>query len=124
VKMSQQSDFIASIYGAAKKISEQTGMSAELMLAQAAQETGWGEKVLPGTNNLFNIKADSSWKGETATFSVPEYVNGQYITVNAKFRVYDSYDQALADRVSFLQFNQRYSNLFMDKVLGNFEAEV
>lgn len=62
--MSNKIDFILSIYDAAKKVSAQTGMSVDLILAQAAQETGWGEKVLPGTNNLFNINADASWAGQ------------------------------------------------------------
>jgi hypothetical protein len=103
----------------------QTGMSAELMLAQAAQETGWGQKVLTGTNNLFNIKADSSWTGETKTFQVPEYVNGKWVTVDATFRSYPTIEDAFVDRVNFLRSNPRYarSGLFDEGTLGNPQAE-
>ncbi|WP_348757204.1 glucosaminidase domain-containing protein [Candidatus Methylocalor cossyra] len=62
--MSSKTDFIASIANAARTVANESGLSYELMLAQAAQETGWGAKVLPGTNNIFNIKADSSWIGK------------------------------------------------------------
>lgn len=123
--MSKQSDWIGSIAPYAKEASLQTGMSAELMLAQAAQETGWGQKVLPGTNNLFNIKADSSWTGETKTFQVPEYVNGKWVTVDATFRSYPTVQDAFVDRVNFLKSNPRYakSGLFDEGTLGNPAAE-
>jgi flagellum-specific peptidoglycan hydrolase FlgJ len=51
-------NFIKSLYCQARAIAAETGCSWELILAQAALETGWGERVLPGTNNVFNIKAD------------------------------------------------------------------
>jgi trimeric autotransporter adhesin len=58
--------FINMIYPGAVKASQQTGISVRLILAQAAQETGWGNKILLGSNNLFNIKADKSWAGNDA----------------------------------------------------------
>lgn len=45
--MNDKEQFIADLYPAAAKVSQETGMSKELILAQAALETGWGEKVLP-----------------------------------------------------------------------------
>ena len=55
--LSPQERFIADLYPGAMKAAQHTGMSHELMLAQAALETGWGLKVLHNTNNYFNIKA-------------------------------------------------------------------
>ena len=123
--MSKQTDWIQSIAPYAKQASLKTGMSVELMLAQAAQETGWGQKVLSGTNNLFNIKADSSWTGETKTFQVPEYVNGKWITIEATFRSYPTVEDAFIDRVNFLKNNPRYAKLglFDEGTLGNPQAE-
>ncbi|MDM0040270.1 glucosaminidase domain-containing protein [Variovorax sp. J22G21] len=117
--------FIANLYPAAVTVSQQTGMSKELILAQAALETGWGEKVLPGTNNLFNIKASPDWRGPTKTFSVPEFVGGKKVMVDAEFRVYGSNEKALNDRVKFLQENPRYaeSGLFDLGTKGNLEKE-
>ena len=100
-----------------------TGLSYELMLSQAALETGWGQRVISGTNNIFNIKADSSWTGDTVTKDVKETINGQQVIETSKFRVYDSVEDAFIDRVKFLKENSRYSNLFSDDVLGNFEKE-
>lgn len=123
--MSKQSNWIREIAPFSLKASSQTGMSVQLMLAQAAQETGWGQKILPGTNNIFNINADPNWKGETKTFEVTEYVNGKVVTVSAKFRGYNTVEDAFVDRVNFLKNNPRYakSGIFDDGVLGNPDAE-
>ena len=118
-------EWIAIIAPAARNAAYTTGMSYELMLAQAAQETGWGRKVLTGTNNIFNIKADSSWTGLTKTFTVPEYIKGQWVNVSAIFRVYSTVEEAFIDRVNFLKNNPRYANsgLFDAATLGDFRAE-
>lgn len=118
--------FIADIYPAAKKVSQESGTSLELILAQTAQETGWGQKVLPGTNNLFNVKADSSWHGKTKEFVVPEYDEHKKMYMSKeKFRVYDSVEHSLRDRQKFLEDQPRYAKagLFKDGVKGNLEKE-
>ncbi|MGE5453050.1 MAG: TIGR02594 family protein [Acidobacteriota bacterium] len=118
-------EFIKSIYCDARQISKETGMSWELILAQAAQETGWGDKVLSGTNNLFNIKADKSWTGPKKTFNVWEVVKGKKVWVDADFRVYANVQEALRDRVAFLKQNTRYvkAGLFEADTLGSLEDE-
>lgn len=117
--------FIADLYPAARRIGQETGMSWELILAQAALETGWGEKVLPGTNNIFNIKADAGWQGESREFRVREFVNGRWVEQNDRFRVYPSIDDALRDRVEFLRDNPRYerAGLFEEGTQGNLRRE-
>lgn len=41
--------------------------SKALIIAHAAYESGWGQKAAAakGTNNIFNITAGSSWRGDT-----------------------------------------------------------
>jgi uncharacterized protein (TIGR02594 family) len=102
-------EFIKSLYCAAKTVGNETGMSWEVILAQAAQETAWGDKVLAGTHNIFNIKASHGWTGETKTFRVWEMENGHKIWVDAPFRVYADFNEALRDRIAFLQSNPRYA---------------
>lgn len=48
--------------GAAAKAAERLGVDPNMLLAQWGMETGWGKQVIPGTNNLGNIK-DFSGKG-------------------------------------------------------------
>lgn len=123
--MSDKDKFIAEIYPAAVKISQETGMSKELLLAQAAQETGWGQHVLAGTHNIFNIKASADWKGPSKTFKVWEIENGQKAWKDQDFRVYGSTEEALRDRVKFLQDNPRYTKagLFDEGTKGDFAKE-
>ncbi|MGF6492874.1 peptidoglycan hydrolase-like protein with peptidoglycan-binding domain [Luteibacter sp. 621] len=123
--MGSKEQFIADLYPAALKVSKETSLSVELTLAQAAGETGWGEKILPGTHNLFNIKADPSWHGPTKTFHVWEIEHGKKVWKDQDFRVYGSYEEAIADRAKFLKENPRYgkAGLFDPGTLGNLEKE-
>lgn len=123
--MDEKEKFIARLYPAAVKISEETGMSWQLILAQAAQETGWGKKVLPGTNNIFNIKAGVGWEGETKTFNVWERVQGRTVWIDQPFRVYETLEDAMADRVRFLRENPRYTKagLFDEGTIGDLARE-
>jgi flagellar protein FlgJ len=117
--------FIKSLYCPARQCADETGCSWELILAQAAQETGWGEKILPGTNNIFNIKATPDWDGESKTFNVWEKVNGSKIWINAPFRIYPSILDSLRDRQKFLKDNARYTRagLYNEDVKGNLVQE-
>lgn len=45
--------FVQQIAPFAIQISTTSGLSFELMIAQAVQETGWGQSVLAGTNNIY-----------------------------------------------------------------------
>jgi flagellar protein FlgJ len=94
-------EFAASLYCPARLYAERTGCSWELIIAQAALETGWGSKCLPGSNNIYNIKADPSWHGPKRTYNVPQIINGKKVRVDADFRVYSSYSEALEDRMRF-----------------------
>ena len=124
-ELNDKQRFIVEMYPAAVKISQETGMSWQLILAQAAQETGWGQKVLPGTNNIFNIKSYGDWDGPSKTFRVPEVENGRTVYKNEPFRVYGSIEESLRDRVEFLRDNPRYAKagLFEPGTLGNLEKE-
>jgi len=123
--MDGKEQFIIELYPAASKVSRETGMAWQTILAQAAQETGWGQHQLPGTHNIFNIKADNSWHGPSKTFEVWEIENGRKVWKNQSFRVYSSYEEALQDRIEFLRSNSRYTKagLFDEGTKGNLEKE-
>ena len=57
-------------------------------------------------NNLFGIKADSSWNGEVVTFETKEF-HDTYI--NDKFRKYETLTDSIIDHSEFLKANQRYT---------------
>ena len=85
------------------------GILASLTMAQAALETGWGKASVG--NNIFGIKADSSWTGPTSEAPTQEWYGGKYVTVTAGFRSYASIDESVEDHAKFLAENSRYRNI-------------
>ncbi|WAH53274.1 flagellar assembly peptidoglycan hydrolase FlgJ [Pseudescherichia vulneris] len=107
-------EFLAQLSLPARLASEQSGVPHHLILAQAALESGWGQRQIKRENgepsfNLFGVKASSSWKGPTTEITTTEYENGEAKKVKAKFRVYGSYLEALSDYVGLLSRNPRYA---------------
>jgi flagellar protein FlgJ len=93
-----------------------TGLPPEFIMGQAALESGWGKREILGPQgqnsfNLFGIKASSSWKGATVDVMTTEYVDGTPRKVMAKFRAYDSYDQAFEDYARLLTQSKRYEGV-------------
>lgn len=57
----------AAQYGPAMaNAAQRIGVDPNMLLAQFGHETGWGQSIIPGTNNLGNVK-DFSGKGVAAT---------------------------------------------------------
>lgn len=96
----------------AEKAAKALGVAPSLILAQAALETGWGSKVIKSARhssyNLFNIKADSRWKGRSIASETLEYHQRTPVMEKAAFRAYPSYQESFADYVRFLNENPRY----------------
>jgi flagellum-specific peptidoglycan hydrolase FlgJ len=101
-----------------------TAMLPETVLCQSAVESAWGQSLLASKyNNYFGIKAGSSWKGDYVLLPTKEYVNGQYITINAKFRRYSSFTASVKDYINFLKVNPRYKAVFTKKsILSQLQA--
>ncbi|MGM0702826.1 MAG: flagellar assembly peptidoglycan hydrolase FlgJ [Pseudomonadota bacterium] len=100
----------------AQAASRRTGVPAELILAQAALETGWGRHEIPtagggNSHNLFGIKAGPSWNGQTTEITTHEYVDGQRTRVTDAFRVYDSFAEAFTDYAGLIGDNPRYASV-------------
>lgn len=108
------SDFISQLSQPAKMASAESGIPHHLILAQAALESGWGQRQIRTAEgkpsyNVFGIKASANWQGKTTEITTTEYENGEAKKVKAKFRVYDSYFDALNDYVKLIANNPRYS---------------
>lgn len=107
-------DFIAQLSQPAQVASQQSGIPHHLILAQAALESGWGQRQIltrdgKPSYNVFGIKAGGDWKGATTDIMTTEYEGGVAKKVRATFRVYGSYMEALSDYVKLLSNNPRYA---------------
>lgn len=87
--------FIEEIRPFAEKIAEEKGIPVEVILTQAALESGWG-KSRPG-NNLFGIKAGPSWTGPSNMLATKEFIDGRMVDTQGRFRAYDSPEGSLRD---------------------------
>lgn len=96
--------FVDSLMPAAQEASARTGVDPRIIVAQAAQETGWG-KHAPG-NNFFGIKSHGQGGGNN--LATTEYVNGKPVRVNDSFRGYASPADSVAGYADFLLQNPRY----------------
>ena len=106
-------EFIMRLTNAAVESQRKSGVPASITIAQAALESAWGESGLAKAgNNLFGIKADSRWRGETLTLNTREFIKGQWVVVPAKWRKYASWQASIDDHAAFLKQNQRYAPCF------------
>ncbi|MDH5377899.1 MAG: glucosaminidase domain-containing protein, partial [Gammaproteobacteria bacterium] len=111
---SSAQEFAAKLWPMAQQASEKLGITADVLIAQAALETGWGRYISRKpdgslSHNLFNIKADSRWDGAKAWKETNEFRNGRAAAEVASFRAYDSYQQSFDDYVDFIKQSPRYS---------------
>lgn len=112
---SSPQDFVQKLMPLAQKAAGKLGVKPEVLLAQAALETGWGQHISRHANgssshNLFNIKAGNDWDGDRVGIRTLEYRNGLARHERAAFRAYDNYADSFSDYVNFLQSGSRYQS--------------
>jgi len=107
--------FVKDIWPLAQKAAKQLNVDPQVLVAQAALETGWGQGIIRhpdgrSSNNLFGIKAGGGWQKQTAAVPTLEYRDGIAVKERALFRAYDSLAEGFQDYVNYLQNNPRYKN--------------
>ncbi|MEW6989331.1 flagellar assembly peptidoglycan hydrolase FlgJ [Colwelliaceae bacterium 6441] len=120
----QPQDFISALTEPAKLVEKKLNIPFEVVIAQAALETGWGQKVIKteqgnSSNNLFNIKADSRWSGDKTHKETLEYQQGAMVKKREPFRVYQNIGESINDYINFLSKSERYQDAL--KQTGNVE---
>ena len=106
-------NFIEQLLPLAENAANKLQMDPYLLLAQAALETAWGQKILSKANgettyNLFNIKSHN--KNTMGTLvAASEEMSGVLHQETSYFRAYDSFKSSFMDYVSFLKSNPRYA---------------
>jgi peptidoglycan hydrolase FlgJ len=102
----QIQSFVDQLRPLLQQAGRQLGVSPEILLAQAALETGWGRSMVG--NNVFGIKAGASWPGSQVTTTTHEVEAGQTVEREAAFRLYPSLDAAVQDYVALVGGSRRY----------------
>jgi len=109
-----QEEFLEKVKPYAEKAAAELNVGTDVLLAQAALETGWGQHLIHDTQgkntfNIFNIKA-TGWQGKSVTVNTLENKQGVTQQERSAFRQYDGYAQSFADYVSLIKNNPRYKN--------------
>lgn len=109
--------FVHTLLPLAEQAAGDSGIDPRLMVAQAALETGWGRHMIRGNDgthsyNLFGIKADSRWQGDSVNIATTEFREGVAMKERADFRGYPDYRESFRDYVQFLQDNPRYRDVW------------
>jgi flagellar protein FlgJ len=105
--------FVRQLMPHAVRGAAELGVEPGVLVAQAALESGWGQKLIrhpDGSNsfNLFGIKADNGWSGARVQVPTLEYEGGVAVKKRAAFRSYGSLDEAVSGYVDFVRSNPRY----------------
>ncbi len=105
--------FVADLLPEARQAADRLGVSPQLLIAQAALETGWGKHTMKfedGRNsfNLFGIKAGADWQGSSLRRASLEFSGGALHSQVSRFRAYSSPAHSLRDYVDLIQSSPRY----------------
>jgi flagellar protein FlgJ len=116
--------FVRDVWPHAEQAAVRLGVDPKALVAQAALETGWGQKLIRDRdgvsgNNLFGIKADQRWDGEKLTVTTLEYDGGIARRQHDQFRAYPNLRESFEDYVGFLKDNPRYD----EAIRGGLSAE-
>jgi flagellum-specific peptidoglycan hydrolase FlgJ len=111
-----QQAFISQVAPGAIAAQSRYGIPAAVTIAQAIDESGWGQSALAiRDNNLFGIKGN----GPAGSDVLPtrEFLNGQWVTQSAAFRVYHNVAQSIADHSELLATSPAYQQAMADRHL-------
>jgi peptidoglycan hydrolase FlgJ len=106
-------EFVSQVMPSIQRAASELGVQPEGLLAQAALETGWGQRMprmVDGSPslNLFGIKAGEEWSGARATADTVEFSHGVATQKRTAFRAYGSIEESVNDFAKLLKNSPRY----------------
>src|SRR4029077_5621610 len=111
-----QQAFISLVAPGAIAAQQRYGIPASGPIAQAIDESGWGQSALAtADHNLFGIKGT----GPAGRDMLPtrEYENGAWVTRTASFRVYHNIAESIEDHSRLLATGQAYQHAMASRHL-------
>ena len=103
-----QQAFIQQVAPGAVAAQRAYGVPAAVTIAQAIAESGWGQSTLAvHDHNLFGIKGIGP--AGSAFYPTQQFKNGQWVTINALFRVYHDIAQSIEDHSRLLATSRYYT---------------
>jgi flagellum-specific peptidoglycan hydrolase FlgJ len=112
----EQQSFISLVAPGAIAAQQRFGVPAAVTIAQAIEESAWGQSGLAAQyHNLFGIKGT----GPAGSVSLPtsEYQGGQWVTIDAQFRVYHNDAESIGDHAELLATSGYYTRAMADRAV-------
>jgi len=111
-----QQAFISLIAPGAVAAQQRWGVPAAVTIAQAIEESSWGNSQLSAEyHNLFGIKG--SGPAGSVAFPTSEFYGGQWVTIDAQFRVYHNVAESIADHAELLATSGYYQRAMADRAI-------
>jgi flagellum-specific peptidoglycan hydrolase FlgJ len=111
-----QQAFISAVAPGAMAAQARYGVPAAVTIAQAIDESGWGQSELAvKDHNLFGIKG--SGPAGTDAMATQEFLNGSWVTSTAYFRVYHNVAESIADHGQLLATSPIYQRAMADRAV-------
>jgi hypothetical protein len=109
-----QQAFISQVAPGAIAAQHRYGVPAAVTIAQAIDESAWGQSSLATKDhNLFGIKGTGPAGSDT--LPTQEYGNGQSVTSTASFRIYHNIAESINDHGSLLATSGYYARAMADR---------
>jgi len=111
---STQQAFISQVAPGAVAAQRRYGIPAAVTIAQAIDESGWGQSELATAgHNLFGIKGTGP--AGTVVRPTEEYLDGSWVATTASFRVYHSVAESIADHSRLLATGESYQQAMANR---------
>ena len=109
-------EFVDRLMPPIRRAASALGVNPMGLLAQAALETGWGQRMPRNADgsssfNMFGIKAGDGWSGARAIADSMEVSNGVAKLTRTAFRAYGSIEESVNDFASLLKNSPRYRDV-------------
>lgn len=109
-----QQAFISLIAPGAVVAKQRYGVPASVTIAQAIEESAWGQSSLADRyHNLFGIKG--AGPAGSVTLPTQEYEHGSWVTIDAQFAVYHNDAQSIAAHAELLATSGYYTRAMADR---------
>jgi flagellum-specific peptidoglycan hydrolase FlgJ len=109
-----QQAFISLVAPGAGAAQQRFGVPASVTIAQAIEESAWGQSSLAARyHNLFGIKG--AGPAGSVTLPTQEYENGSWVTIDAQFAVYRNDAESIAGHAELLATSGYYARAMADR---------
>lgn len=110
--------FIKKIAPEAIELGHQYGVLPSITIGQAILESDWGNSTLASKyNNYFGVKGTDP--NNTVVLQTKEYTDGQWVTINGRFRSYSDFRESMKDHALLLVNGTTWNSAQYQQVISS-----